>query len=354
MSESSDRPVYAVLMAGGMGTRFWPASRRARPKQFLSVEGSRSLLTTTRARIGELVPPERTLVVASAQHERLVREELPELPFENLLLEPVGRNTLACVAWAAVEIQRRDPNSVQLVLPADHVITPPDAFVASVRTAIRAAAAAEVLVTFGIRPSAPSTAYGYVEVDETLGDDGLRAVRRFVEKPDRKRAEEFLRSGRFLWNSGMFVWRTDAVLAALAQHAPEVHRPIADPRRTPGQVYASLPSVSVDVGLMEKARAVRCLPVDYAWSDVGSWPALADVVPADAQGNHTAGGVELLAVDSEGCIVHGDPGEIVALVGVRDLVVVHSRGATLVCTKERAQDVRRVVERLERDDASWL
>ena len=353
MPHETGPPLFAVIMAGGSGTRFWPASRRARPKQFLAVSGSRSMLVETVARLDGLVPLERTIVVVGARHEELVRSELPDLPAENLLVEPVGRNTLPCVAWAAVEVGRRVADSVQVVLPADHVIEPVESFRATVREAALAAADSSALFTFGIRPSYAATGYGYIELEGASAASALPAARRFVEKPDRERAQEFVASGRFLWNSGMFVWSTAAILAAIREHAPEVHAAFgagADPR----QAYPALPAISVDVGVMEKASDVRVLPLDYSWNDVGSWAALAEVHTPDADGNCSAGGGELVAEDSAGCVVYADPGSLTALIGVEDLIVVHAAGATLVCPRDRAEDVRRIVERLEGDAPDWL
>ena len=350
MTSSADPELFAVIMAGGSGTRFWPASRRALPKQFLPISGARPMITETRARVAELIPDERVLVVAGEEHAALVRECLPALPPENLLCEPVGRNTLPCVALAALEIERRSPGAVQLVLPADHVIQPESAFHASVRDGARLAQASQALVTFGIRPTFPATGYGYIEVGAQTSElEGASAfeVSRFVEKPDLARAQEFLSSGRFLWNSGMFVWSTAAIVAALRELAPEVYGPLSTAGADLGSVYPSLPSVPVDVGVMEKAERRRVLPIDYTWSDVGSWAALEDVHAADEAGNFVVGGTRALAEDASGCIVHAGEDTLTALIGVRDLIVVRTGEVTLVCPKDRAQDVRAIVERLK-------
>ena len=338
--------LYAVIMAGGSGTRFWPASRRDRPKQFLTIVGTRSMIRTTFDRLEGLVPPERVLVVAGAQHVELVRGELPELPNENLLLEPAGRNTLPCVALAALEIARRSPDSAQVVLPADHVIEPEAAFRESLAHAVRTALEHRALVTLGIRPTHPATGYGYIEVegDHTSASD--LPVRRFVEKPDAACAAEFLASGRFLWNSGIFVWPTAVILTELRRHAAATMKALDDAGADWPGVWAELESMSIDVGVMERASSVRVLPIAYTWSDVGSWSALPDVHPRDADG-HCAIGTRVVSVDAGDCIVHGPPGSTTALIGVRDLVVVQSDdGAVLVCARDRAQDVRAVIDEL--------
>lgn len=347
-----ERP-YAVILAGGSGTRFWPASRKARPKQYLAIAGERPLLAETRDRLVGLVPDERILVVTSADQAELVRECLPQLPRENVLSEPCARNTAACVALAAFELEARDPGSVHCVLPADHVIRPAESFRRSLGAAITEARRGGRLVTLGIVPTHPATGYGYIEEGARIAQhDGLpvHEVLRFVEKPELERAREFLASGRFRWNAGIFVWETRAILAAFASHAPSIHGPLS--KRPIGaelaRVYAALPSVPVDRAILEQAGARSVIPVDYTWSDVGSWPSLAEVLAADAAGNVTAGGAQLIAEDARDCVVYGDQG-LVALVGVEDLVVVRAADAVLVCSKDRAQDVRAIVERLARE-----
>ncbi len=350
--------LWAVLMAGGAGTRFWPASRRALPKQFLRVAGRRTLLQETAARLGTLVPPERRIVVTGREHADLVRKQLRRLPSENVLLEPLGRNTTACIAWAALEIARRDARAIQAVLPSDHVIQPAAGFRRLLAHAADEAAESGALLTFGVRPTHPATGYGYIETGARLGTRGktdVLAVERFVEKPDRARAEQFLASGRFLWNSGMFVWSTPAILAALRAHAPEVLAPLerAHAAGTVADAYPALPAVAIDVAVMEKARGVRVLPFDLAWSDVGAWPALGELLPADAAGNVADGGALVVAHDACGNVVHAPKGSLVALVGVKDLVVVRAGKALLVCPRERAQDVKQIVDRLARENPEW-
>ena len=350
---------WAVLLAGGSGTRFWPASRKGLPKQFLSIAGKRSLLAETASRLGSLVPRERTLVVGSRDHVALVGKALRKLPPENVLAEPIGRNTAAAVAWGAVEIARRDADSVHAVLPSDHVIAPATEFRRALAAATDDAASTSALVTFGIRPSFAATGYGWIEVGARIAERRgvpVHEVVRFVEKPEKARAESFLAGGRHAWNSGMFVWRTDAILAALREHAPEVVGPIAaaDDASGVADAYPKLPSLSIDVAVLEKTRSVHVVPVDFSWSDVGSWPALADVVTSDACGNLVAGGGRLLVEDASGCIAWNRKGELTVLLGVRDLVVVRAGKATLVCPRDRSQDIREIVARLEKEDPSFL
>jgi mannose-1-phosphate guanylyltransferase len=350
--------VHAVILAGGSGTRFWPASRQSLPKQFLRLAGGRSMLRATFERLAGLVPHDRVLVVTSEEHAARVRSELPEIGSSNVLAEPAPRNTLAAVALAAFEIERRDRDGVQIVLPADHVIEPVERLRASLAAAVELARAQDVLVLFGIRPTHAATGYGYVEVGEPVAvqpGSGARTVLRFVEKPDEERARSFLASKRFLWNSGIFVWRTQAIRRALFAHAPAVAAALerAHPEAL-ASVYPALPALPVDVGVMEKAQNVCVLPVDYLWSDVGSWSALAEALLAGADGNVHSGAGEVLALDSDGCVVHSEPGALVALLGVHDLVVVQAGGATLVCPRDRAQDVKLVVDALRTRGQGWL
>lgn len=355
--------LFAVVMAGGSGTRFWPASRAARPKQFLPMGSETPLLVQTVERLAGLVPIERVLVVTARDQAALVREYLPELPPENVLAEPCARNTAACVAWAALEVERRAPGSLQLVCPADHVIAPVERFAATVRAACDEARANGGLFTFGVRPTHPATGYGYIEAGEVLCErsgHAVHAVARFVEKPDRARAEQFLATGHFLWNAGIFLWRGTDVLAGFEAHAADILEPLralVDGNGDVDAVYPALRAAPVDVALMEQAGDVKTIPIDYTWSDVGSWTALEDLNAPGDDGNwrnFSHANAELVAVDSSGCIVHAESDEVVALIGVKDLVVVRSGDATLVCPRGRDQDVREVVERLRRSGGRFL
>jgi mannose-1-phosphate guanylyltransferase len=351
--------LWAVLMAGGSGTRFWPASRRAVPKQFLPIVGKSSMLAQTASRLRGTVDWDKVIVVASVEHAPLVRKQLRRLPPENLLVEPVGRNTAPCVAWAAIEIERREADSVQVVLPSDHAIAPAKEFKKALLVAAEEAEASSALFTFGIRPNFPATGYGWIELGAKEKDrrgHAIHRVERFVEKPDRARAEAYLASGRHLWNSGMFVWRTEAIVGALREHAPALHERMrrAHEEGTIEAAYRDLPATSIDVSVLEKTADIRVVPVGFSWSDVGSWNALRAVTPTDDTANCAAGGVRILAEDAAGCIAWGKTGELTVLLGVRDLVVVRAGKVTLVCPRERAEDVRRVVARLEIEGPEFL
>jgi mannose-1-phosphate guanylyltransferase len=263
------------------------------------------------------------------------------------------------VALAAHEVHRRAPDSIQVVLPADHVIRPRESFHRTLRAAAREANQSGGLIVCGIQPTFPATGFGYVHTGEILRQvDGQAVYRvaRFVEKPDAATARRFLAEGGYFWNAGIFVWHTQAILSAVEQFMPQTHAALEEAGRGKdiSELYRSLPKVSIDVAVMERASSVRMIPIDYFWSDVGSWSSLVDVSEPDGGGNSISGGAELVAEDSRGCVVHAASGEVVALVGVEDLIVVHSGRATLVLPRERAQDVRRIVERLEIEAPDFL
>lgn len=353
---------YAIIMTGGAGTRFWPLSRRARPKQLLPLgDGQESLLRATFRRIGGLVPPDRTYAVTSAALADVISDELPELPRDNILAEPVGRNTAPCVGWGAAHVRRQDPDGVVMVLPADHYVREEHAFERTVARGMRQAAEGD-LVTIGVRPTRAETGYGYIELGEPLDDDVHRA-RRFVEKPNRQRAEQFLAAGHFLWNSGMFFFRADVILDAIRTHLPGLGDALRtfDEAATNGhegeaveRLYTELPDVSLDHGIMEKAEQVAVVPADFGWSDLGSWTTAWDLAEKDGHDNVIAED-DSVVIDTEGSYVRAPAGKCVALIGVEDLVVVDTEDALLIVPRHRTQDVRRVVQALEeRNDDDHL
>ena len=344
---------FAVIMAGGSGTRFWPASRPGRPKQLLPLApgDERSLLRATIDRIAPLVPIERVLVVTSAELAAPTRAELPDLPAANVLAEPCGRNTAPCVGWAAAHVRRRDPEAAMLVLPADHHIGDEPAYLDVLRRGLEACADGS-LVTVGIEPSRPETGYGYLEVGEAIAP-GVHEARRFVEKPNLLRAEQFLAAGNFLWNSGMFFFRADAILEQIARCLPGLSEGLEalDAAAAEGReaevaatVYPELPSISIDHGVMEKAAGVKVVPGSFGWSDLGSWTTAWELASKDERGN--AAPAASVIVDAEGNFVQAPAGKQVALVGVKDLVVVDTGDALLVVPRSMSQRVREVKEAL--------
>jgi mannose-1-phosphate guanylyltransferase len=350
--------LYVVIMAGGQGTRFWPRSRRQRPKQLLNIVGETTMLEQTVARLSPLVPTERIVVVAGRAYHDLIRDSLPQLPDANFLFEPIGRNTAACVAWAALWVQQRAPDTVMAVLPADHLIRNEPEFLRVLTVAAQAAQPFNRLVTLGIQPTHPETGYGYIRV----GEDGHRIdgrdvyrVAQFVEKPSRQKAEQFLAEGKYFWNSGMFIWRAASIWYEISRYLPQLTRELEAIRQATtadelttvlDAVYPRLPSVSIDVGVMERAQDVWVVPADIGWSDVGSWRALSELLTPDTQGNVVIG--NLRGIDTNGCFIYS-PQKLVATIGITDLVVIETDDVVLICPKDRDQDVRKLVELLERE-----
>ncbi len=342
--------VYAVIMAGGAGTRFWPASRTGRPKQLLPLAGNADepLLAATVRRIAPLVPPER-VYVATGQHLLAATAAcLPAVPAAQLLAEPVPRNTAPCIGWAVREIQKRDPEALIAVLPSDHFIKDEAGFVAILARALSAAEGGAI-ATVGIGPTRPETGYGYIELGAETSP-GTFAVKRFVEKPNLERAAEYVAGGRHLWNAGMFFFRASAMTNAIAEHMPELDRGLAridaDPAAL-GEIFPTLPSISIDHGVMEKAENVAVVRGDFGWNDVGGWQSAWELAAKDANGNALPAGA--IAIDARGNLVCdlGGTKRVIALVGVSDLVVVDTGDALLVIPRERAQDVRAIVAALK-------
>ena len=350
---------YAVIMAGGIGSRFWPASRQARPKQFLNVFGDATLIQSAAARLQGLVPPERQFVVTNERYTEQTARQLPAIPQANVLAEPVGRNTAPCIAYAATVLHARDPEAVMIVLPADHAIRDVQRFHDTLRVAARQAARGQALVTLGIQPTYPATGYGYVQYDSSASGDSdppaAYPVRTFAEKPDLPTAERFLDSGDFLWNSGMFVWRTDAILEKMQEHLPGIYEafvPIGETIRagsTPSDeairaAYQQCQRISIDYGVMERAEDVYVVPGRFDWSDVGDWQAVYDMREKDEHGNVLTG--DTLVHDASRCLVEAEDGRFIALVGVHDLAVIDTEDAVLVCHRDSTQQVKNVVEYL--------
>jgi mannose-1-phosphate guanylyltransferase len=350
--------MYIVILAGGSGTRFWPLSRKSTPKQLMSVFGGKSMLQRTVERVIPL-QPKRVMVVTNALQAAETRSQLEYIkgvPVD-VIEEPVGRNTAPAIGLAASIIARFDPDGIMVVLPADHFIVDEERFRETLRKA-RTVAETGKLVTLGITPTRPETGYGYIEAESGSGTDAV-PVRRFVEKPHLERALEFLASGRFYWNSGMFVWGASAILDQIARFMPELSCALAklafehdvwelaDLKPQIAEIYGGIKGESIDFGVMEKAQDVQVIPASFGWSDVGSWSALPEVMEADQDGHVLINAQGSVSVASEGCLAYG-AGKMVAFVGVKDLVVVDTPDALLICSKSAAQDVKKVVEELER------
>lgn len=345
---------YAVIMAGGAGTRLWPLSRRDRPKQLMRLFDGASLLRLSYERVARLLPASQIHVIAARSHRDVVRAELPELPDENLFGEPVGRDTANAVGMAAAILRHRDPHAIMGVFTADHMITPLDRFDAAVEQAYVAAENhPKALVTIGVRPASPVTSYGYLARGEKLGES-LYQVRRFTEKPNQAEAMKYLASGEYYWNSGMFVWRADTILGELKRHMPQSHGALCDiaacwdsPSRDArlDQLYPTLMRISIDFAVMERAERVLVVEMNCNWVDVGSWPAMESVAQADDDGNVNVC-ERSFHLASRGNIVVSEDNHLIATIGVDDLVIIHSPDATLVCTRRDAQSIKELVDSL--------
>jgi mannose-1-phosphate guanylyltransferase len=350
-------------MAGGSGTRFWPLSRRALPKQFLPLGGEKSLLRETYERLLPLAGPSRIWVVSGQAHVDRVRKEIPELPRSRILGEPVGRNTAPCIGLAAHRVLRADPEARILVCPADHIIRPARAFGDAVRGALRVLDAtdepgAPATVTFGIVPRYPATGFGYIERGTAVSAPGLDGVSAFTvagfrEKPAREVARSYVEGGRYYWNSGIFLWRAGGVISLIEKHIPDLAvglRTIDDEggteralARALGASFGGLPSISIDYGVLEHASNISVAPVSFDWDDVGSWRAVERYAPRDADGNSVLG--LHVGVDTKACIVVGGK-RIIGTIGVEDLVIVETEDAVLVCDRGSTERLKEIVDRL--------
>jgi len=354
--------LHAVIMAGGSGTRFWPRSTEAHPKQFLNIFGDRTMLQSTVDRIKNLIPSERVWVITNQRYVDLVQEQLPDVPAGNIVGEPIAKNTAPCVALAATLIQDQDPDATMVVLPADHLVGEPSTFISILQTAAAKAADGQTLVTIGIKPSHPETGYGYIEFNEEISETHkgreVKKVNQFREKPDLETAKEFIDSGNFLWNSGMFVWKTSAIIKEFELHLPDIHEQIEDLQPTIGSedqeeaistFYHGCTSISIDYGIMEQAQNVFVVPGSFGWNDVGSWKAVYDLRSKDEHGNVILSDTSTLA-DSSNNLIQSESGKLIALVGVDNMAIVETDKAILVCELDNSQGVKKVVNQLRKDD----
>ncbi len=346
---------YAVIMAGGRGERFWPKSRQHLPKQFLSLLGDRTMLQKTVDRLKRLVEPEQIYIVTGKVYYDLVLDQVPEVLKENIILEPVGRDTAAAIGLSAVAISRRDPDGVMIVLPADHYIADEEHFCEVLKSAVAVAAPGSALVTIGITPNRPETGFGYIargRLDDVIEGNPVYMVDRFTEKPDYGRALEYLARGDYYWNSGIFVWRADLILQEIERRLPGLHAgllQIAGAFGTEGydstllKIFTDLPKISIDYGVLEKAGNVLVLPGNFGWDDVGSWTALESYKEKDERGNCLEGRGVL--VDTSNTLVLTSD-KVVATLGVEDLIVVEGRESILICHKKNVQEIKKVISAL--------
>ncbi len=345
--------MIALIMAGGVGTRFWPLSRESNPKQFLKIVSDKSMLQMTVERLLPKIKMGDIYIVTAQFQVELIKRHIPQLPVENIIIEPFGMNTAPCIALSAQYLTSKYSKSEKMiVLPADHLIAHRNDFLASLDVG-EISAEQDNLVTFGIKPNYPATGYGYIEASREI-EKGMFNVKQFKEKPDLETAKAFLDAGNFFWNSGMFMWKIETILKAYQDYLPKVTQ-ILEKIQTKwnlkglsadiSEEYVQMPKIPVDIGIMEKAEKRAVIPVNYGWSDVGSWKALYDIYPKEENNNVLKCQNE--TIDSKNNYIHSD--KFVALIGVENLVVIDSRDALLIASKDRSEDVKKIVEKLKKD-----
>ncbi|WP_103664293.1 mannose-1-phosphate guanylyltransferase [Gracilimonas amylolytica] len=354
--------IYAVIMAGGSGTRFWPRSTKELPKQFLSLFGEGTMIQNTARRVESMIPQENILVVTNDNYLDIVKDQLPSVPEENIIGEPVAKNTAPCVAIAAQLLYKKDPEAVMVVLPADHHIEDPDAFKRYLTSAVEKAKSGSNLVTIGIEPDRPETGYGYIQGDdsgsEKVSGNDIYSVKAFKEKPDLDTAKQFIKEGNYYWNSGMFIWSAKTILDEFSKHLPDMYKLIEQAndglyedqhKESIDQFYHSCESISIDYGIMEHAREVFVVPGEFGWNDVGSWTAVYDLGEKDDSGNVINTDASTLS-ETTNSYAYSKSGKMISLVGLDNVAVVETDDAILVCKLDKAQNVKDIVEQLKSND----
>ena len=355
MANKKAPSIYALILAGGTGTRLWPRSRRERPKQLLALFSNRTMLQETCDRITPIIPLEHIFIITNEDYVEAVREQLPDLPSANVIGEPVGHGTAPAIGLGALYIQKMDPDAVMVSLHADHYIERADEFRAAILNAAQVAAEG-YLITLGIQPRSPETGYGYIhrgELIETLGEQPVYRVAQFMEKPDEATATQFVQSGEYYWNSGIFAWKLSTLWEEYEHFQPKlctqlgkIGKSLDTPRAhsTLQRVWPSVPTETIDVGIMEKSQRVAVLPINVGWSDVGSWATLLELLPGNTETNVVVG--DHVGVDTSSSLLYSQD-RLIATVGLKDMIVVDTGDAILVCPKDRAQEVKHIVEALK-------
>lgn len=356
------KELYTLIMAGGSGTRFWPRSKTLKPKQYLNIFGEDSLLQDTIKRFATFTENENIYIVSSATQAKVLEEQTPMLPKENLIYEPIGRNTLPCIGLAAMYAEKENPDGIMVVSPSDHLIENNKLFKDTILAATKIADERDGIVTIGITPTYPATGYGYVQTAEDItGEEKISQfkVERFVEKPDESTATEYLRQGGFYWNSGLFVFKVSVFLKAVEQYAPalfadlrKIQADFGNPSfdKTLDTVYRAVESISVDYGIMEHAKNIYLVEGNFDWNDLGSWDSVYLADMKDENGN--AGSGEAIFMNSTNSYVYAEEDNVVAVVGMDDVIVVKDGNTTLVCKRENAEDVKKIVEKLKSENKS--
>lgn len=356
----NEQTIYAVIMAGGVGSRFWPRSREKNPKQLLEIVGEGTMIQNTVKRLAGFIEEKNVFVVTNKLQKNAIIKQLPNVPSENIIVEPVGRNTAPCIGLAALFIDRLDPKGIMVVLPADHIIANEQEFIRVLRTSAEVAQITSGLVTIGIHPTHPETGYGYIQAKDKSEEtqpvnlNGVFEVKTFAEKPNYATAVSFLESGDFYWNSGMFIWRVDTILNEIHRSLPELHTQLTNLQPSIGTplfdqsletAYGIIRGISIDYGVMEKAVRVYVVKGDFGWNDLGSWDEVNRISPKDENGNYLHG--KVIPVNSKNTYVHTQD-KLIAVVGLEDVIVINTPDAILVCKKGASQDVKEIVDQLKR------
>ncbi|WJH27530.1 sugar phosphate nucleotidyltransferase [Paenibacillus sp. CC-CFT742] len=347
--------ITCVIMAGGKGERFWPKSRTNLPKQFLNISGNKSMIQQSIARLEKLTDMSRIFIVTNELYAELIKAQIPTLPSKNIIIEPIGRNTAPCIGLASVIIEDRFPDSTMIVIPSDHIIENEEGFVNILKTATEVAQDNGSLVTLGIQPTYPETGYGYIESSNQvmlINELPVNKVNKFVEKPDLATAQSYLEAGNFYWNSGIFVWKVETIRSYIQELMPEMHdiletmKTVLDSENCEEIIrseFLKMPDQSIDYGIMEKVSNIYVIPCVFGWDDVGSWTALERINELDENGNVIRGNI--LNLDTKRCIIESN-GKLIATLGIEDLIIVDTEDVTLICTKEKAQEVKLLLKEL--------
>jgi mannose-1-phosphate guanylyltransferase len=344
---------YAIIMAGGIGSRFWPISRTSYPKQFIDILGTgKSLIQNTYDRFLKVCPKENIYIVTNEIYTSLVKEQLPDMADQQILTEPVMRNTAPCIAYGCFKIESLNPDAAIVVAPSDHLILDEAAFVSTIEKSLTVASKNECLITLGIKPSRPDTGYGYVQYTQQSIEDDFYKVKTFTEKPSLEIAKTFIQSGDFLWNAGIFVWSAKAIVKAFSHYLPDMNEIFADARpvyNTPDEKahihksYLQCTNISIDYGIMEKADNVYVLPSEFGWSDLGTWASIYELADKDYVGNAVIPSEKVIMYDSSNCMVNVPADKLVILQGLHDYIVVESNNTLLICPRDQEQNVKKVV-----------
>jgi len=346
---------YALIMAGGVGSRFWPVSRTAYPKQFIDFFGiGKTLIQSTYERFLKICPPENIFIVTNEIYTDIIKEQLPDLAENQILAEPIMRNTAPCISYGSMKIADINPNATIVVAPSDHTITNQEAFIEAIEQSLKAASENDCLITLGIKPSRPDTGYGYIQyIENTLpSDDQIHKVKIFTEKPNLELAKSFVQSGDFLWNAGIFIWSASAINKAFFKHLPDMYEIFSQGNGVynteselefVGSAYQQCTNISIDFGIMEKADNVYVLPADFGWSDLGTWASIYEIAEHDYVGNAVIPSEQVMMFDSSNCMVNVPKDKLVILQGLHDYIVVESNNTLLICPKAEEQSIKQVV-----------